>query len=221
MRILSMLLLGTYNLIRLNKSQLRNVCSPDKYIGTQAARRHFRKDNFPMWDIYSPNPLDLTDNGVEFSAEHVYPHSFLSPNKNAQKDIHNLFATRMFINRHRSNYRFSETLTSSGSTKMVDHSSSSERIYFDESLYNYKNAHQRTFVPIHKARGVIARSIAYMGLIYPELDIQDVIDLRLLKEWNLKHPPDNREIVRNKKIQNIQCNQNPFIIVPELVESHF
>ena len=63
--------------------------------------------------------------------------------------------------------------------------------------------------------------VAYMGLIYPELDIQDVIDLKLLKEWNEVHPPDNREIIRNKKILSIQYNENPFILVPELVDTHF
>jgi len=26
--------------------------------------------------------------------------------------------------------------------------------------------------------------------IYPELDIQEVTDFRLMKEWNMKHPPD-------------------------------
>ena len=221
MRILGLLILGAYKLNRLNKSQLRDACMPNRYVGTRTARRHFVNKNFPLWDIYSPKPFDVSDDKVRFSAEHVFPRSFLSPNKDAGKDIHNLFATRMFINRHRSNYRFSASIASSDTARMVDHNSSEQRLYFDESLYNYKDTQQRTFVPIKRSRGTIARSIAYMGLIYPELDVREVIDPMLLKEWNQLYPPDDREVVRNKKIQSIQYNENPFIILPELVDAHF
>jgi hypothetical protein len=218
---LSLLLLGTHRLGRMNTSQLRDACRPSKYVGMQTAHKYFREKDFPSWDIYSPRPLEPTDKDSGFSTEHVYPRSLLVSNEDAKKDIHNLFPTRLFINRHRSNYRFSGTLVASDSIKIVDHINSDRRLYFDDSLYNYKDSQQKTFIPISSARGTIARSIAYMGLIYPELDIQDVIDLKLLKEWNEVHPPDNREIIRNKKILSIQYNENPFILVPELVDTHF
>jgi len=205
----------------MNKLQLRDACLPHKYVGMQTTRKHFCEKSFPLWDIYSPRPFELNGDVPGFSAEHVYPRSFLEPNGDAKKDIHNLFPTRLFINRHRSNYRFSETLVASDSIKIIDHTSSDKELHFDESLYNYKNSKQKTFVPIMSARGPIARSIAYMGLIYPELDIQDIIDLPLLKKWNEEHAPDNREIIRNKKIRSIQYNENPFILIPELIDAHF
>jgi hypothetical protein len=218
---LSLLLLGSHKFGRLNKLRLRDVCLPHKYVGVQTARKHFCEKSFPLWDIYSPRPFELTDDVSGFSAEHVYPRSLLEPDGDAKKDIHNLFPTRLFINRHRSNYRFSETLVASDSIKIIDHINSDKELRFDESLYNYKDSQKRTFIPIRRARGPIARSIAYMGLVYPELDIQDVIDLKLLKKWNKEHPPDNREIIRNKKIQSIQYNENPFILIPELIDVHF
>jgi hypothetical protein len=218
---LGLLLLGTHRLGRMNTSRLRDACLPRKYVGMQTAHKYFREKDFPSWDIYSHRPLSPNDKDSGFSAEHVYPRSLLVPNEDAKKDIHNLFFTRLFINRHRNNYRFSETITASNSIKMVGDDSSDGRLHFDESLYNYKDSQQKTFVPIRSARGPIARSIAYMGLIYPELDIQDIIDLKLLKEWNNVHPPDNREITRNKKIRSIQYNENPFILVPKLVDTHF
>jgi len=221
MKILSMILVSICKLGLLSKTQLRDKCFPRKYVAIQTTRKHFSEKSFPLWDIYSPHSLDITDKGINFSAEHIYPQSFLMRNRDAAKDIHNLFPTRLFINQHRSNYRFSETLVASNSIKMVCRTNSDPRLHFDESLYNYKDSQQKTFVPISGSRGTIARSIAYMGLIYPELDIKEVIDLRLLKKWNEEHPPDNQEIIRNKKIQCIQYNENPFISVPELVDTHF
>jgi hypothetical protein len=221
MKIAGFLLLGAYRLGRMNTSQLRDASLPHKYVGVQTARKHFCEKSFPLWDIYSPRQLEPTDDDTGFSAEHVYPRSFIEPNGDAKKDIHNLFPTRLFINRHRSNYRFSETLVASDSIKIIDHRNSDKELRFDESFYNYKDSQQKTFIPIRISRGTIARSIAYMGLVYPELDIQDVIDLKLLKKWNKENPPDNREIIRNKKIKSIQYNENPFIIVPELIDAHF
>ena len=126
--------MGGHELAKLSKPQLRDACLPHKYVGIKTARKHFGEKSFPLWDIYSPRPFELTDNEPDFSAEHVYPRSFLMPNKEAQKDIHNLFATRLFINRHRSNYRFSGTLVASDSIKMIDYTNSDKRLHFDESL---------------------------------------------------------------------------------------
>ena len=65
-----------------------------------------------------------------------------------------------------------------------------------------------------------------MNLIYPTIcDIKKindfVIDIELLKIWNLQYPPDNEELERNNLIKLNQGNDNPFVINHKLINKIF
>ena len=50
-----------------------------------------------------------------------------------------------------------------------------------------------------------------MIYVYPELNLEDIIEYNTLLQWNYKYPPTKYEKLRNKKIHKIQGNINPFI----------
>lgn len=73
-----------------------------------------------------------------------------------------------------------------------------------------------TIEPPDKIKGDIARTIFYMHQQY-ELPITMSYSLLLL--WHQADPPDEAEKSRNKKIFEIQGNENPFINNPGLVHT--
>ena len=128
------------------------------------------------------------------TAEHIFPQSFIKEYKNANLDMHNIYLTSSKTNSHRSNYKYIDD-------KKLTRVSSN----------NFKNNKCRFYIPCINTRGAIARSIAYMKYTYPELNIENVLDLELILKWNLLYPPTQLEIKRNKIINSIQGNDNPFI----------
>ena len=149
-------------------------------------------NHFKKYDKYS-----------SLTAEHIFPQSFIKDYKNANLDMHNIYLTSSKTNSHRSNYK-----------------------YIDENIYNiyyknnklirvtnnnYKNNKYKFYIPCINTRGAIARSIAYMKYTYPQLNIDNVLDLKLMLKWNLLYPPTQLEIQRNKIIKSIQGNDNLFI----------
>ena len=111
--------------------------------------------------------------------------------------MHNIFLTNAETNIYRSNYPFRD-----------------ENNCFHLQEYKY-------FIPCDFAKGQIARSIAYMKLIYPLLDVGKVIDIELLLYWNKQFEPHFLEHNRNILINNIQGNYNPFICDPNLIYKFF
>ena len=77
------------------------------------------------------------------------------------------------------------------------------------------------FIPIATSRGIIARSIAYMKIIYCELSIENIIDLDTLIKWNTQYPPSQLEKEKNLLIYEIQGNYNEFILNPDLINIFF
>lgn len=66
--------------------------------------------------------------------------------------------------------------------------------------------------PPKEIKGDIARAILYMHDTY-KLPIMGSIDD--LKRWNQDDPPSEEEIERNKRITEIQGNENPFVTTPD------
>ena len=66
--------------------------------------------------------------------------------------------------------------------------------------------------PPKEIKGDIARAILYMHDAY-KLPIMGSIDD--LKRWNQLDPPSEEEIARNKRIGEIQGNENHFINTPD------
>ena len=65
--------------------------------------------------------------------------------------------------------------------------------------------------PAHGIRGDVARVWLYMSDTYGiELSAQDRI---MFNDWTKNDPPDEWEVKRNKRIREVQGNDNPFVAV--------
>ncbi len=65
-------------------------------------------------------------------------------------------------------------------------------------------------------KGEVARATLYFMLRYPDIKLPYRSNaVETLKEWSANDPPDEHERHRNKEIQRIQGNRNPFIDHPE------
>ena len=154
-------------------------------------------NNLLTYDIYKDETIIDTR---LLTAEHVVPKSFLTNYIDAKRDMHNIFLTDAQTNIYRSNYPFSDKVE-----------------YQNLEFTNiYKFYH-----PCNFAKGQLARSIAYMKIIYPNIDINKVIDLELMMEWNLLFEPNEVELKRNKLIYLLQGNINPLIEDPMNIYKYF
>lgn len=68
-------------------------------------------------------------------------------------------------------------------------------------------------------QGKLARATLYFLLRYPDVKLNySRQDIENLKRWALQDPPDEHERHRNREIQLLQGNRNPFIDDPEWVK---
>ncbi len=67
------------------------------------------------------------------------------------------------------------------------------------------------FQPRAEVRGDLARAYAYMDAAYPEREILDEAHRALFAAWDREDPPDAWERERNRLIEELQGNTNPFV----------
>lgn len=149
------------------------------------------------------NNLKNYEKYSSLTAEHIFPQSFIKEYKNANLDMHNIYLTCSKTNSHRSNYKYID--------ENIYNKHYNNKKLTPVSSNNFKNNKYKFYIPCINTRGAIARSIAYMKYTYPELNIENVLDLELILKWNVLYPPTQLEIERNKIIKSIQGNDNPFI----------
>ena len=169
---------------------------PLTYLAIKNIKNHYY-NNLLTYDIYKDEKIINTK---LLTAEHVFPKSYTKQYNNAKRDMHNIFLTDAKTNIYRSNYPFSD---------VVEH----QNLEFT-NIYKF-------YHPCNFAKGQLARSIAYMKIIYPNIDINKVIDKELMIEWNLLYKPNKLEIKRNILIYKLQGNINPFIEDPINIYKYF
>ncbi len=146
----------------------------------------------------------------QVNVEHVYPMSWVTRALNCGKrdrcrhrsdlfnliesDMHNLYPVRKDVNQSRGAFPYSmiegEQYEYAGCDFEVDYRS-------------------RKVEPGLASRGRIARAMMYMQREYG-LEIY-ARQQRLLEQWHGQYPPDDEERRRNRIIERIQGNGNPFI----------
>lgn len=160
--------------------------------------------------IYDRQSVSGVWDGTTWNREHVWPNSRLgvssvtNTQKNIASDLHNLRAAIVGTNSSRSNKWFNLTTTST------------------------------TYYPGDADKGDVARILFYMVVMYPSLDLVNVITqamddgmyveagtymavMSVLLQWHIDDPVDNFERNRNDVIYHYQNNRNPFIDRPEYV----
>jgi hypothetical protein len=152
--------------------------------------------------VYSSKRMEETDHGLPdakfFNTEHTYPQSFLKEHPRSglsRADLHHLFPVESKVNGMRGNFPFSEC---------EGKNSDSEGVLCSGG---------KTFMPPVKQRGVAARAMFYMAVMY-SLPINDREE-RILRKWNELYPPSAFELRRMKKVAGAQGNVNPFVERPE------
>jgi endonuclease I len=186
------------NCIRL---ELLNNNKPDNYINYENARK-----NILSW---KHNNLYTNKRTSNQSIEHVYPRSFYpeGSNKNIVNDMHLLFPCESLVNSYRQNYKFTSDLNNNMKKKKIK-----------RGTYITSDDHNRLFYLSDISKGIVARSLSYSLIIYPELEdnIRNVIDINDIIKWSIKYPINPIENKRNNLISKVQGNENPFINNPNL-----
>lgn len=111
-----------------------------------------------------------------------------------QADLYNLYPAIGAVNASRSNYNF----------QMLDKNMSSSFGSCQMKIYNNK------VEPPEYTRGIIARTYKYMHHTYPMYKMSNQ-QLKLMDAWDKMYPVTEWECIRNKRIENIQKNENIFV----------
>lgn len=111
-----------------------------------------------------------------------------------ESDMHNLYPARKDVNQTRSAYPYS----------MIK----GEKHVFQGCDFEV-DYRARKVEPAPEARGRIARAMLYMADEHG-LDIFSR-QYAMLQDWNKRYPPDEEEKRRNRVIERIQGNANPYI----------
>jgi deoxyribonuclease I len=155
--------------------------------------------------------LELEIANETLTVEHAFPAAWIAeargcPNRNdcddevfkrAEADLHNLWPALGRINSSRSDIPFGEL-------------PGEEERRFEDICADFERSSTPIAVvePRDSVKGDIARSIFYMAIMY-ELPLHGAGEL--LIEWHLDDPPDEHELWRNKRIEQLQGTKNPFI----------
>jgi len=171
------------------------------------------------------------DGSLEKNVEHIYPQSkFKNKEKRTmmRSDLHNLYLCNTKLNNIRQNFKYMDTkeLNIDDDIKILD-MKGKEIINKNEIFKKFgyimgTNNKKKIFIPTNYSRGKIARSLSYFTIKYDFLnELNDIINIKTLIEWNLKDPVDNDEYLKNIKVYKHQGNLNPFILEPDLVHYCF
>jgi len=157
------------------------------------------------------------DRGV--NVEHVFPMSWVTRSLGCGKrkqcratsdrfneieaDLHNLYPSLTHVNKLRSSHAYAQLPGSRSQVKNC-------HFEIDES--------RRLVEPNHRVKGEIARAMFYMAKHYQN----DGLKLfrrqgDLLLEWHQNDPVTEQEAKRNRIIESLQGNANPFIDKPDSV----
>ncbi|MGN0903080.1 MAG: endonuclease [Succinivibrio sp.] len=111
-----------------------------------------------------------------------------------ENDLHNLYPAVGEVNADRSNFKFSRELKGTSPYGRC-------QVIIDRKR-------QRVSIP-DNAKGVVARAYLYMSQRYNiALDSEHI---NLFNEWNNRYKPSKNECLRNRLIESIQGNDNPFV----------
>lgn len=195
-----------------------------------------KREDGKVWDMYSctTNFRFVTDQagsykkeGDVYNREHSFPKSWFNDAKPMYTDLVHLVPTDGKVNGMRSNYPFGET--DGGKYK-------SNEGFSKLGSCTYPGYTGIVFEPNDMYKGDFARIYFYMATAYevqianwnagkfepiashdfykPYKDWQ----MKMLMEWSKKDPVSQKEINRNKGIQSLQENRNPFVDYPGLEE---
>ena len=206
---------------KMRKSINKEINKDCKYISFDNVKSIF-KNEINQIDLYgnNSNPKNL---------EHIYPQSFIKKHplfKVMRSDMHNIYPCDNGMNSLRSNYKYISiedySKKNKNFKKIVNHNkeiiNSIDEIILNQSNVMIIDSKLKLVIPNENARGKIARSLGYFAIKYNLLDnLNNVIDLDTLIEWNINEPVTSPEYLKNILVYKYQNNINPFILDPNLL----
>ena len=207
-----------------NPQKLREVLHKEISIShrylTYPSSKRILHEEIDLIDIYG-------DNSKEKNVEHIFPQYMFKNHTNKlhmKSDLHHLYLCNSKLNSYRQNFKYmdSSNALSFDDVKILDTQGNivtrEKDIFAKKGYLMLSNKKRKTFIPSEYSRGKIARSLAYFSIRYNiHENLDSVIDIRTMLEWNLKDPVDNNEYLKNIIIYKHQGNLNPFIIDPDLL----
>lgn len=166
--------------------------------------------------------------GECFNREHSWPKSWWGEDRHAKankpqhSDLHHLFPADGYVNAKRGNHPLGMVLA--GQEEYI----STNGCKLGPCTCSAGECFKGTcFEPSDAYKGELARAYFYMSIRYMHEvdccanDAVDRADIRAwmegtLRVWHERHPPTERERVRNGEVERLQGNRNPFIDYPEL-----
>lgn len=188
-----------------------------------------------IWDIYSGYDFYLSDycsnidivEGECYNREHVLPKSWWggSTSEPMYTDLHHVYSVDAMANDKRSAWIYDEVKSISWSNNLGSKLGTSA---------NWSG--ETAFEPVDEYKGDVARVYFYMLTCYMDKDFTQggkgyryfsysngVCDfqsksLALMLKWHRQDPVSDKEVTRNAKVADLQGNENPFVVEPNLVE---
>lgn len=188
-----------------------------------------------IWDIYSGYDFYLSDycsnidivEGECYNREHVLPKSWWggSTSEPMYTDLHHVYSVDAMANDKRSAWIYDEVKSTSWSNNLGSKLGTSA---------NWSG--ETAFEPVDEYKGDVARVYFYMLTCYMDKDFTQggkgyryfsysngVCDfqsksLALMLKWHRQDPVSDKEVTRNAKVADLQGNENPFVVEPNLVE---
>lgn len=194
-------------------------------LGYAIARDHMYGRREPVIDVFDGKVEcvytgrlavpDGTRTPENMNTEHSWPQSKGSKDEPARSDIHHLFITDQGVNSRRQNFEYGDT--DCNDPNQVECSWEGPNVEGYPSQLGFDADGQRVFEVRSARRGDIARGQFYFAARY-QMPILPQTEAAL-RRWHQEDPPDWREKERNRRIELVQGNRNPFIDCPRLVES--
>lgn len=195
---------------------------------------HYRRARDHMYGLAEP-VIDVFDGVIEdtytgrrtkpdgtripgnMNTEHSWPRSKGSAKDPAKSDVHHLFIIDSGVNSRRQNFEFGEP-ECGGETQpkcrwVSEHHGDDET----PSRIGHNTSGEPVFEVRSSRRGDVARSQFYFSIRYQMPILRETE--QVLRRWHAEDPPDDFEKERNRRIELVQHNRNPFIDCPDLVDS--
>lgn len=192
-----------------------------------------------IWDMYSGYDFNLSDycNDVDvtegecYNREHMLPKSWWGysqeneANDPMYTDLHHIISVDAMANEMRSAWVYDEVTNATWTNNLGSKKGSS-------ATWSGETA----FEPVDEYKGDVARVYFYMLTCYMDKDFTQggkgyryfsysngVCDfqsksLALMLKWHRQDPVSEKEVDRNAKVSDLQGNENPFVVDPNLVE---
>ena len=169
------------------------------------------KDQAMQWlEALSQAPTDAARLGAKIAeletktflnCEHVIPQLWFDYDQPMKGDLHCLYTCETGANEFRSSLRFYDF--EDYDPALGDEGGVSNERYFEPAA----------------GKGEVARSIFYFRTRYPNQPLPySTEDYQMFLRWHQEDPPTVHEFHRNREIQKIQGNRNPYIDHPEWAE---